>query len=262
MSIYNCPDLHEYETNRPRFFFAHHYRIRSPHFEIQTSFKMPNKSHATRVKELGKTRTKRESEKRRLKRQAAARARTMQMYSENLETYRAMNLDQKYEFAFRGYVFEKYPKHKAIYMDFTNMTTQAGYDRCVRAGTAFEKLPEGFIVLFSKLEVSNVKSKGDAARYQVELTKTSFLQPHTDPCTSYGLAQFINCCLPENSTIDWIEGQNMKVKQCELITNIDHRLRPDYKNLSPAYVKVIAKVKQHHELLLPSRYGGRHRISA
>ena len=73
-----------------------------------------------------------------------------------------------------------------------------------------------------------------------------------------GLGQFINCCLPENSTIEWVEGQNMKVKQCEFITNIDHRFRPDYKDLSPAY----AKVKQHDELLLPSDYGGRQKISA
>ena len=83
-----------------------------------------------------------------------------------------------------------------------------------------------------------------------------------DPCTSYGLGQFINCCLPETSTIEWVEGQNMKVKQCELITQIDNRLRSGYKDLSPAYVKVIAKVKNHDELLLPSGYGGHQRICA
>ena len=132
MFICNCPDLHEYETNRPRFFFGHHYQIWSLHFEIQISFTMPYKSYLIKIKELKKTRTKRASEKRRLKRLAA-----MQMYSENLQTYRTMNLNQKYEFAFPGYVFEKYTKYKAIYMDFTNMTTQVGYDRCVRAGTAF-----------------------------------------------------------------------------------------------------------------------------
>ena len=54
----------------------------------------------------------------------------------------------------------------------------------------------------------------------------------------------------------------MKVKQCELITQIDNRLRSGYKDLSPAYVKVIAKVKNHDELLLPSGYGGHQRICA
>ena len=140
------------------------------------------------------------------------------------------------------------------------MTTEEGYDRCIRAGTAFKKLPPGFIILFSKLEVTDVMSTGDAARYQVKLNDTSYLQPHTDPCTPYGLAQFINCSLSSNSAIDWIEGQNMQTKQCELITKIGRVLRRDYRDISPAYVKVIANVKQDDELLLPSGYGGRQRI--
>ena len=47
----------------------------------------------------------------------------------------------------------------------------------------------------------------------------------------------------------------MKKNKYELITKIDHRLRPDYKDLSPAYVKVIANIKQDNELLLPRGYG-------
>ena len=104
------------------------------------------------------------------------------------------------------------------------MTTEDGFDRCVRAGTAFKKLPRGFIILFSKLEVTNMESTGDTARYQVRLFDGTYLQPHTDHCTPYGLAQFINCCLSSNSTTDWIEGQNMQSKQCEFITNLQERL--------------------------------------
>ena len=139
-----------------------------------------------------------------------------------------MNLDQKYEFAFAGYVFDKYPNHRAIYLDRTNMATEEGFDRCIRVGTAFKKLPRGFIILFSKLEVTDVMSTGNAARYQIELIDGPYLQPHTDPCTPYGLAQFINCCLSSSWTTDWIAGQNMQTKQCKLINNLHHDLRADY----------------------------------
>ena len=103
-------------------------------------------------------------------------------------------------------------------------------------------------------------STGNAARYQVELMNGSYLQPHTDRCTSYGLAQFINCCLCSNSATDLIEGQNMQTKQCELITNLHHDLRRDYRDISPAYVKVVVSIKQDNELLLPSGYGDRRMI--
>ena len=222
---------------------------------------MTNNNLGIRIRLAAKKRNQKAYAKKKLRKQEAAARIIDEMESENLRAYKKMNLNQKYEFAFGGYVFEKYPNHPAIYLSTTNMTTQAGFDRCIRAGTAFKKLPPGFIIPFSKLQVTNVKSKGDAARYQVHLTKTSFLQTHPDPCTSYGLGQFINCCLPEDSRIGCIDGQNMKVKQCELITIMHPSLRADYKNLSPAYVKVIANVKQHDELLLPSAYGGRHKIT-
>ena len=63
-----------------------------------------------------------------------------------------------------------------------------------------------------------------------------------DPCTPYGFAQFIYCYLPANSAIKWIEGQNMKTRECKFITQIDNRLNPQYKDLSPAYVQVLTKV--------------------
>ena len=140
------------------------------------------------------------------------------------------------------------------------MTTKQGFDRCIRVGTAFKKLPRGFVILFLKLDVTDVMSTGDTARYQVQLNDGSYLQSHTDPCTPYGSAQFVNCCLSSSSTTDWITGQNMQTKQCELITNLHHDLRTDYKDISPAYVKVVVSIKQDDELLLPSGYGDRARI--
>ena len=224
---------------------------------------MTNNSHEIRIREAKKKRTKKASAKRKLKRQGVPTAKSLkEMHSKNLRAYSKMKLNQKYGFAFCKYFFEKYPNHKAIYLDVTNMTTQQGYNRCIRAGTEFKELPPGFIIVFSKLAVTDVMSTGDAARYQVKLTDTSFLLPHRYPCTPYGLGQFVDCCLSSNSAIEWMEGQNMKTKQCEIINKIGHRLRPDYKNLSPAYVKVISKIKQDDELLLPSGYGGRQRIVA
>ena len=111
------------------------------------------------------------------------------MPSEILRDYHRMNLDQKYEFTFAGYVFGEYPNHQAIYVDRTKMTTEPGFDRWIRVGTTFKKLPPGFIILFPKLEVTNVMSTGNVARYQVRLNDTSYLQPHTGHCTPYGLAQ-------------------------------------------------------------------------
>ena len=156
---------------------------------------MTNNSREIRNREAAKKRNQKAYAKKKLKQQEAVARIINEMQSENLRAYRRMNLDQKYEFAFRGYVFVKYPNHRAIYLDRTKMTSEQRFDRCIRVGTAFKKLPPGFIILFSKLEVTNVMSSGNAARYQVKLINGSYLQPHTDPCTSYRLAQFINCCL-------------------------------------------------------------------
>ena len=80
--------------------------------------------------------------------------------------------------------------------------------------------------------MTDVISTGNATRYKVQLNDGSLLQPHTDHCTPYGLAQFINCCLSSNSPIDWIEGQNMQTKQCKLITNLHHDLRISHPHMS------------------------------
>ena len=221
---------------------------------------MANNNLKTRIRIAAQKRDQKKYAKKKLRKQQAAARIIDEMHSENLRAYRNMNLNQEYEFAFGGYVFDKYPNHPAIYMSTTNITTEFGFNRCVRAGTAFKKLPPEFIILFSKLEVTNEQSDGDAARYQVKLLDGTYLQPHRDPCTSYGLAQFINCCLSSRSKTNWIEGQSMQTKQCKFITNLHPDLRSDYKAISPAYVKVVASVKQNDELLLPSGYGDRRRI--
>jgi hypothetical protein len=221
---------------------------------------MATNSLKSRNREAAQKRNKRKYEKKKLKKQQAAARIIDEMQSENLRTYRRMNLNQKYEFAFNGYIFDKYPNHPAIYLSTTNMTADPRFNRCVRAGSAFKKLPPEFIILFSTLEVTDGQSDGDAALYQVELLNGGYLQPHTNPCTLYGLAQFINCCLSSRSLTNWIQGQSMQTKQCKFITQLHPDLREDYKAISPAYVKVTSNIKPDDELLLPSGYGDRRRI--
>ena len=53
-----------------------------------------------------------------------------------------MLINDKYQFALNGYVFAHDTTRKAIEMDVTMMNTEAGFNRCIRVGTAFDKLRE------------------------------------------------------------------------------------------------------------------------
>ena len=99
---------------------------------------MTNKSYKVRNKESEEKSNQKAYAKKKLERQEAAPKILCEMQSENLIAYRRMNLDQKYEFTFAGYVFDKYPNHRAIYLGRTNMRTEPGFDRCIRVGTAFK----------------------------------------------------------------------------------------------------------------------------
>ena len=80
------------------FFFSYHDQIRSPHF-FKFHFMTCN-SHLIRVRELKRSRTKRVSRMRRLKRQAAPTAKSLdKMFKENAKAYSKMKLNDKYEFA-------------------------------------------------------------------------------------------------------------------------------------------------------------------
>ena len=100
---------------------------------------MTNNSREIKNREAAKMRNQKAYAKKKLKQQEAAARFLSEMQSENLRAYLRMNLDQKYEFAFRGYVFEKYPNHRAIYLSKTNMTTERGFDRCIRLRNTFFK---------------------------------------------------------------------------------------------------------------------------
>ena len=90
---------------------------------------MTNKSYKVRNKESEGKSNQKAYAKKKLKQQEAAARILSEMPSEILRDYHRMNLDQKYEFTFAGYVFGEYPNHRAIYVDRTKMTTEPGFDR-------------------------------------------------------------------------------------------------------------------------------------
>ena len=98
--------------------------------------------------------------------------------------------------------------------------------------------------------ITNYELGGTSSKYQVTLPKGRFLQPHHNPKTKYGLAQFINCCLPSRSRISHIDDQNMKETQCEIKHAKLRFLTENLMKIAPAYVKTV--ITLHSERLTGS----------
>ena len=84
---------------------------------------MANKTSKVRNRKTEKKSDQKTYAKKKLKQQDAAANILSEMQSEDRKTYLRMNLNQEYDFVL-CYVFEKYPNHRAIYLDTTNMSTQ------------------------------------------------------------------------------------------------------------------------------------------
>ena len=222
---------------------------------------MANNSHSTKLRITQQFRNQKSAAKRRSQRRAISRPVERARLTKILtKKYRKMSLIQKYEFALNGYEFPNLPGQKAIVLSETAMNTDPKFKRCIRAGPLFDELPKGFIILFSHVTITNYPLRGTSAKYQVSLPKKRFLQPHHNPRNKYGLAQFINCCLPSRSRISHIDDQNMKEAQCEIKHAKLRFLTENLMKIAPAYVKTMEPIGQDKELLLPSAYGGGHRI--
>ena len=223
---------------------------------------MANNSRATKSRITQLLRNQRSAAKRRLQRQAISRPIERARLSRILtKKYRKMSLIQKYEFALNGYEFPNLPGQKAIILSETAMKTDPKFKRCIRAGPLFDELPEGFIILFSHRCITNYQLGGTSSKYQVTLPRDRFLQPHQNPKTKYGLAQFINCCLPTRSRITHIDGQNMKEAQCEIKHAKLRFLTENLMKIAPACVRTmnpLVKIKNccfpvHMEVAIGSR---------
>ena len=66
--------------------------------------------------------------------------------------------------------------------------------------------------------------------------------------------------MPPESRISHIDDQNMKETQCEIKHAKLRFLTENLMKIAPAYVKTMEPIGQDKELLLPSAYGGGHRI--
>ena len=222
---------------------------------------MGNNSERTRIIKRDKSRNQARYRKEALRKKRKSKAELKaEARIKNIEIYENWNLTQKYDFALAGYEFPNNPGQKAIVLDKTDMVTDPGYNGCIRAGTAFDELPAGFIILFSHWDITDEELFGDPAKYQVWLPGDRYLQPHPNPVSDYGLGQFINCCLPSKSSITHLNGPNMEDAQCELKHARRDLVTTGQMEISPAYVRTMRRIKQGQELFLPTGYGVAHRI--
>ena len=186
-----------------------------------------------------------------------------QLSKENMELYKKWNLRSKIQFATRGYRFKNNPDEPVVILSKTQLPTPAGRDRCVRVTTALEYLPKNFILIFSKWRITKTKSTGIQGCYQIKLRGGHYLQTRTTlypkSRPEYGLADYINAALPKKSRLAVDSTQNMKVSQCKL-TYAHWRLGDELRKKFPIYVRSSNCIPSGDELLLPSGYGGGHKI--
>ena len=176
----------------------------------------------------------------------------------------SLDLVGKIQFGIDGYSFKNLHMKPVITIDRTVFKTEVKRGKGIIVTNAFEKLPKGFIVLFSYKEITTGKSRGAQSKYQLALSGNRYMQMHTTPQTKYGLANFINAAASKNSDLGEVlhtsTTQDMKRSQCSFVHSIAIKDK-DLKERFPAYVRVDEPIPQGHELLLPSSYGGKHRVA-
>ena len=126
---------------------------------------------------------------------------------------------------------------------------------------AFESLPEGFVILYSKLEVTDQPKSDELQKcYQVGLRGKKFLQTHPDPVTDHGIGQFINNVIKRDADAQLKRKSKQKMSEgnCEIRYPHGHMLQ-EYRLEFPAYVVVVKDVKPNSELLC--HYGSGHDLT-
>jgi hypothetical protein len=180
----------------------------------------------------------------------------------NLERYRKMSIDRRFEFAIAGYRFPNNPDVPAIELCTTRLNCPEGMQRGIKVGKALPYLPPNFVILYSKTGITDLPQEGIQMHYQLQLAGGRYMQIHTEPTTAWGLANFINAPARRRSIVrppaDGEVEQNLKVAQCTLTHSTSRYLSDHYKNEYPIYVNVDYAVPQDHELLVT--YGPGHRL--
>ena len=215
---------------------------------------LPNIAERKRKHHQNRNKTEWKSIDRKLRKQWAA----------NLKRYNAMKINEKIAFAKGGYTFPDQPECPAILTGTSSIRMRADTNRGVMAHKLFESLPKGFIILFSKLEVTDVQHRGDLqACYQVSLHGGRFLLTHTVETPPHGLAQIINHPVCDDPEMDvdplvWHTQQNMTVANATL--KISKRpISPQNIEDFPAYVSISKPVYKGFEVLY--KYGSGHRLT-
>ena len=185
-------------------------------------------------------------------------------WSANLRRYNAMGINEKIDFARAGYKFPDQPECPAILTATSCMRMPIGSNRGVMAHKLFEALPVGFIIVFSKLEVTSVPHRGDLqACYQVSLYGGKFLLTHTEEMPPHGLAQMVNHPVRRDPEDDldpllYQTKQNMAIPNCSLQRS-QHPMSAENIADFPAYLKITKRVPKGHEVLY--NYGAGHRLT-
>ena len=79
-----------------------------------------------------------------------------------------------------------------------------GRNRGVRAHKLFSWVPVGFVILFSKLRISDVKEHGNLqARYHVGIAAGKFLLTHTFEKPPHDLGLIVNHPVKNNPIAEW-----------------------------------------------------------
>jgi hypothetical protein len=182
-----------------------------------------------------------------------------------MEKYQNFSLEEKLQFALDGYRFKNHLLPPPIKLSKSFFKCEPGRDRGILVTSSFPELPEGFIILFSKRSITLRKSTGLQSSYQIALPGNRYLQTHTQPFKKHGLANFVNAAISKKSKrpveLQTPTEQNMKESQCRLVYTKAKSIKK-YKKKFPVYIKTIRAIPQGHELLLPSNYGGKHKVFA
>ena len=183
----------------------------------------------------------------------------------NVQQHSSWNLRQKIEFARNAYRFSSTPTKPAIQLFRTSLKTVQDMSRGVQATNLFAYLPPGFLIFFSYHACLRKPSTDPLQRnYQVQVGKCHYMVD-PEPCTPYGLRNFVNCAIQASSTrlkkysssLRAITGQNIHIPSCEFLIG-NYRNGPIIKIRYRFYYKVTQRVFPREELLTHPNYGGKH----
>jgi len=214
---------------------------------------------------------KRKREKAKWARQVAARippepaTNNLSEGERNIIMYKNWSLRKKVKFAQQGYCFTNDKTKPVIRYFTTSLKTVRGMSRGVQATNVLPYLPIGFLIMFSwSTREPEFTTEGIQQYYQVGIGNSVYMV-HPEPCTAYGMANFVNCAIESSHTgtrkyrnsLRRITGQEMHIPNVHLtVANwVNGKIM---KTRFPFYYSVIKEVKPWEELLMLPKYGGDH----